>query len=77
MQSVNIDEVLDAIVAADSRYDREAYNFLREALDYTQKRVTKANQGKQRHVTGQELLEGIRDYAVNTYGPMTMTMMEE
>jgi len=29
------------------------------------------------HVTGQELLEGIRQYALQQYGPMTVTVFEE
>jgi uncharacterized repeat protein (TIGR04138 family) len=30
-----------------------------------------------RHVTGQELLEGIRQYGLQQYGPMTMTVLAE
>lgn len=77
MQTKDIDEVLDRVVAADPRYRREAYFFLREALDYTQRAISKANQGKLRHVTGQELLAGIRAYALAEYGPMALTLFHE
>jgi uncharacterized repeat protein (TIGR04138 family) len=77
MQEVNFDEVLDKILAKDPRYHREAYLFVRESLDYTQKLINKQNPGKLRHVSGQELLEGIRQYALNEFGPMTMTVLEE
>lgn len=30
-----------------------------------------------RHVSGQELLAGIRDYALLQFGPMTLTLFEE
>jgi uncharacterized repeat protein (TIGR04138 family) len=51
--------------------------FVREALDYTQKNIGKDNRGRIRHVTGQELLNGIRDYALAQFGPMAMTVFEE
>jgi uncharacterized repeat protein (TIGR04138 family) len=77
MQAVNFEEVLEIIVNADPRYRRDAYFFLREALDYTQKVVAKAKKGEIRHVTGQQLLGGIRDYALSQFGPMTLTVLEE
>jgi uncharacterized repeat protein (TIGR04138 family) len=36
-----------------------------------------ANQGRQRHVTGQELLAGFRDLALKEFGPMAATMLRE
>lgn len=77
MQPQNFDEVLDQVVKADPRYHREAYHFLREALDYTQRAIGKANQGKLRHVTGQELLAGIRGFALQQFGPMAITLLAE
>jgi uncharacterized repeat protein (TIGR04138 family) len=77
MQEVNFDEVVEAILAKDTRYHRDAYAFMREALGFTQKLISKANAGKVRHVTGQELLDGIRQYALSQYGPMTLTVLEE
>jgi uncharacterized repeat protein (TIGR04138 family) len=77
MQTQHFDAVLDRVVLVDPRYQREAYCFLREALDYTQKAISKANRGKLRHVTGQELLAGIRAYALGRYGPMTLTLLHE
>ena len=77
MQTPSLDEALDKIVLKDPRYQREAYVFLREALDHTQKSINKSNKGETRHVSGQELLKGIRDYAVSQYGPMTMTVLAE
>ncbi|MEP6662773.1 MAG: Minf_1886 family protein [Verrucomicrobiota bacterium] len=61
----------------DPRYHRDAYFFLREALDYTQKSAGKARKGEIRHVTGQELLGGIRQYALQQFGPMTLTVLGE
>jgi uncharacterized repeat protein (TIGR04138 family) len=77
MQEPTFEEGLDQILARDKRYHREAYLFVREALDYTQKAIVKENRGQLRHVTGQELLAGIRDYALAQFGPMTVTVFEE
>jgi len=77
MQTQDFDAVLDRVLAEDPRYQREAYYFLREALDATQKAASKANPGKLRHVSGQELVAGIRDYALAQYGPMTLTLLHE
>ncbi|HTV61762.1 MAG TPA: Minf_1886 family protein [Verrucomicrobiae bacterium] len=77
MQEVNFDETLEGILANDSRYSREAYLFVREALDFTQKLIVRENHGQIRHVTGQELLEGIRQYALQQFGPMTATVFNE
>jgi uncharacterized repeat protein (TIGR04138 family) len=77
MQEVNFDEVLEKILAHDPRFARDAYLFTREALDFTQKLVSRENKGTVRHVTGQELLDGIRQFALQQYGPMTMTVLEE
>lgn len=76
-KSLNVDEVLEKIIAKDPRYPREAYFFVREALDHTQKMVLKSAKGDLRHVTGQELLGGIREYALAQFGPMTLTVLEE
>ena len=77
MQEVNLDEMLEKIVERDLRFQRDAYHFLREALDFTQKLISKENRGTVRHVSGQELLDGLRQYALQQYGPMTATVLEE
>jgi len=77
MQAVNFEEVVELIVAHEPRYHRDAYHFVREALDHTQKSVAKPKKGEIHHVTGQELLNGIRDYALQQFGPMAVTVLEE
>jgi uncharacterized repeat protein (TIGR04138 family) len=77
MHAINFDEVLERIIAKDSRYHREAYLFVREGLDYTQKKISKNNKNEIRHITGQELSDGLREYALAQYGPLTTTVLEE
>lgn len=75
MQKLDFGEKLEDIVRKDSRYDREAYLFLRDALDFTIKVRKKAREIDQ-HVTGQQLLEGIRQYALKQFGPMVPTVFD-
>jgi uncharacterized repeat protein (TIGR04138 family) len=89
MHEVTFEEVVEQIRVKDPRYARDAYIFLREALDFTQKAMAKSTKEPRptrgepkgsepiRHVTGQELLNGIRDYALKEFGPMVPTVFEE
>lgn len=77
MQEINFDEKVEMILAKDARYSRDAYAFVRESLDFTQKNISKENRGNVRHITGQELLDGIRQFALNQFGPMAVTVFEE
>jgi len=77
MHEVNFDEALEQILARDPRFQRDAYHFVRESLDYTQKLISKENRGNVRHITGQELLDGIRQFALQQFGPMVVTVLEE
>lgn len=74
MQKIGFAEALDSIVASDPRYQREAYIFLRDALDYTTKQQKKTKGASVRHVAGPELLEGARQYALKEFGPMVVTV---
>jgi len=77
MTPANFEEGIDQILTQDTRYERDAYFFVREALDHTQRLVAKKGKDKIRHVTGRELLEGIRAYGLEQYGPMTITVLQE
>ena len=74
MQKIGFSEALDSIVASDARYQREAYVFLRDALDFTTKQQKKIKGAAVRHVAGPELLEGVRQYALKEYGPLALSV---
>src|ERR671923_140123 len=76
MQKIGFAEALESIVANDNRYHRDAYIFLRDALDFTTKQQKKTKGTTIRHVTGPELLEGLRQYALKEFGPLVMTVFE-
>ena len=71
MKHPNAEELLQKILARDPRYAAEAYVFVRAGLDYTVRRLEKP-----RHVSGQELLDGIREFALAEFGPMTRTVLK-
>jgi len=74
MQKIGFAEALDSLVTSDPRYHRDAYIFLRDALDYTTKQQKKLRGTTVRHVAGPELLEGVRLYALKEFGPMVITV---
>ena len=77
MESDSFAEVLDLIHQEDARFDRGAYYFIRHALDHTLKERAAEPDRASRHVSGSELLEGIRDYALDQYGPLALTVFHQ
>lgn len=76
MQKPAFHETLEQVVARDARYSREAYGFLREALEFSQKRRRKSRAAATTHVSAQELLDGFREYSLQQFGPMGLTVLE-
>ncbi len=70
--SVEKTETILEIVRKDERYSSQAYYFIFDALDFTIQRM-----GKVRHVTGKELLDGIRMFATEHFGFLARTVLEE
>jgi len=66
----NFYQEVEEICSKDSRYKPDAYEFLLQALHFTQNKLK-----RETHVTGRELLEGIRDFAIEQYGPMAKTVL--
>jgi uncharacterized repeat protein (TIGR04138 family) len=75
MRPANPEDDIRKIVAADPRYPYEAYVFVQEALERTQRTLGR-NKSNRKHVGGKELLEGIRQFALKSYGPMVPTLFE-
>ena len=75
MQNISIEEAIEQIVKRDPRYPRDAYHFIRESLDFTIKQFKKDATGAERHVSAHELLDGIRLYALQQFGPLARTVL--
>ena len=76
MQHVKLEE----LVRRDPRYAYEAYEFVFLALEHTQKLLGRLpppddpRETEERHVSGPQLLEGIRDFALQEFGLMARTV---
>jgi uncharacterized repeat protein (TIGR04138 family) len=78
MSKPDFTEIVDHICLEDPRYAGEAYAFVREGLDHTLKSLRRSgSQHVNRHVTGQELLGGLRDFALKEFGPMAKTVLND
>lgn len=77
MHETDFAETVRQICAAGCPYDRQAFHFVREALDFTTRSLEKPKEGASRHVTGKELTDGIRRYALQEFGPMAATVFRE
>ena len=77
---------LHQLVARDERYPIEAYFFVRDALSYASDSLELNNQFHQEselydspqehHLTGQQLCEAIREYALNQFGYMARIVLK-
>lgn len=66
-----LDDILETICGKDSRYSPDAYDFVLEALSFTQKKYKRS-----KHVTGKELLEGIKILLMEEFGTMSLTVLK-
>ena len=64
-------QLVEEICEKDARYKADSYEFVLQALTFTQKKFQKEG-----HVSGKELLEGIREFALQQYGPMAKTVLD-
>jgi uncharacterized repeat protein (TIGR04138 family) len=62
--------IIDQICEKDPRYKSEAYEFLMEALAFTQRKYKRS-----KHVSGEELLEGIKQILMQKFGPLTLLVL--
>jgi uncharacterized repeat protein (TIGR04138 family) len=75
------DPVLAQVIRRDPRYAYEGYEFVLEALSHTQAMFERhqpdaeESAGPEHHVTGRELLLGVRDLALREFGLMARTVL--
>lgn len=69
---------LQQIVQEVGRYPLEAYEFVQRGLNYTVQKFHGRSVGRSesRHVTGQQLCEGLREYALMSWGLLARTVLE-
>jgi uncharacterized repeat protein (TIGR04138 family) len=69
-------EVVEEIIEREPRFSKEAYIFLKEALELTIKQKERGKTEASSHVDAAELLDGFRQLALKEFGPMVMTVLE-
>jgi uncharacterized repeat protein (TIGR04138 family) len=72
----SFNEMVEEIIERDPRYDKEAYIFLKEALELTIKQKKRGKSEIGSHVDAAELLDGFKQLALKEFGPMAMTVLE-
>lgn len=65
------EELFAALRARNPRYPEAAYVFVLGALNYVLERLPEP-----RHITGGEMAGGVRDLAIERFGPMARTVLE-
>ncbi|MGH7469159.1 MAG: Minf_1886 family protein [Longimicrobiales bacterium] len=65
------DQILDRLRERYPRFHDSAYLFVLSALHFVIQRLP-----EQRHISGRELTEGVRDLALEKFGPMARTVLE-
>ncbi len=60
---------IEKLLADNPQFKFEAYSFVMAGLHHSVSKLPKA-----RHVTGRELLEGIREYGLEQFGPLARTV---
>src|SRR5208282_6321926 len=63
--------IINNICTQDSRYYPDAYEFVMEALSFSQIKFKKS-----KHISGEELLTGIKALLLKKFGPMTLMVLK-
>lgn len=78
MERREFQKTIESILQDDPRYGVGAYVFVRMALDFAVKRIAAQEPERlDKHVTAQELLDGMRVFALETFGPMAKVLFDE
>src|SRR6185295_19048230 len=82
---IDPDHPLAELLRRDRRYHRDAYFFVFEALRFAQEQLglggmpgsEPSEVEEERHITGQQLSESIRQYAIQQYGMLAKKVLDE
>ena len=71
-----LDKQLEVVLSEDPRFKAEAYAFVSEAVTQTV-RDLRRRESASRHISGRELLDGIRALALKQFGPLALDVLHE
>lgn len=69
-------DTIRRIVDDDPRYAIDAYEFINQAVSYTANKLKRSRKARNPHISGQELLKGISEYAIEQFGPMASEVLK-
>lgn len=70
-------DTLEQAIRADGRYAIPAFEFLLRGLEYTAEHVHGPRKSRRsRHVSGEQLCEGLREYALKRWGFLATVVLE-
>ena len=72
MEKFDLFKKAKAIIDQNPKFKLEAYAFVLSGLEFTMKKMKQS-----RHVTGQELSLGLKEYALDQFGPMAKTVLQQ
>ena len=71
------DDAVEDCLRRTRRFTREAYYFIRDSLDHTQRCLRKESGDRElSHVTGPQLCDGLRRHAIDQFGPLSRLVLE-
>ena len=77
MAHPTMDQAIAKLREQNPKYAPAAYHFIRRALDHSLRKLRRGEADRPAHVSGKELLEGFRDLALEEYGPLAKTVLED
>ena len=77
MAHLTMEQAIGKLREENPKYAPAAYHFIRRALDHALRKLKREDMDRPAHVSGKELLEGFRDLALEEYGPLAKTVLED
>lgn len=75
MADISFEEAVERSIRLDPRFQAGAYEFVRDVLHTAVKKFRDGDEAQ--HVSGQELLEAMKDMALIEYGPMAKVVLNQ
>lgn len=75
MNPDKIKELVREILIKDRRYAEDAYYFVNEAVHFASEYFSKPEFGQDRHLSGAELSEAIREFTLSEFGSMSWAVL--
>jgi uncharacterized repeat protein (TIGR04138 family) len=75
MADISFEEAVERSIHLDPRFHSMAYEFVRDVLHIAVKKFRGGDEAQ--HVSGQELLEAMKDMALAEYGPMAKVLLNQ